>query len=107
MWKARSLFMLRNYRYGTAVIAGLALVLASDHADAELGVAETTAACCQLTTSFASEKLRGSDTPGDERFFKGEAAPPNIHFILDTSYSMVWPAQADPMNEALFFNSDP
>ncbi|HEX8697497.1 MAG TPA: hypothetical protein VF815_01540, partial [Myxococcaceae bacterium] len=50
--------------------------------------AEDTAACCQLTTSLIQDVLRGKDTAGDERFFSTEGAPPNIHFLIDTSGSM-------------------
>ena len=32
--------------------------------------------------------LRGKDVSGDERFFSAEGAPPNIHFLVDTSSSM-------------------
>ncbi len=68
---------------------GLAMLGVATGAHAELGNAgDNSAACCQLTTSLVNDVLRGSDVSGDERFFSAEGAPPNIHFILDTSGSM-------------------
>lgn len=67
-----------------ALLLAAPLALAGD-----LGASATsTAACCQLTTTLASEAIRPRDIPGDERFFMSEGAPPNIHFLVDTSGSM-------------------
>ncbi len=97
----------RQSFFGLAAIGALAILFSGDRASAEFGAAQTKLACCQLTTSLASQYLRGSDVPGDERFFKTEAAPPNIHFLFDNSGSMRFIAQVDVYNEAPFFNSDP
>ncbi len=71
------------------VCLGLAVLGMATGAHAELGnPATNTAACCQLTTSLVNDVIRGRDVSGDERFFSAEGAPPNIHFILDTSGSM-------------------
>jgi type IV pilus assembly protein PilY1 len=68
---------------------GLAMLGVATGAHAELGnPADNSAACCQLTTSLVNDVLRGSDVSGDEKFFSAEGAPPNIHFLLDTSGSM-------------------
>ncbi|MCY1082156.1 pilus assembly protein PilY [Archangium lansingense] len=61
------------------------------------------AACCQLTTSLASEALRGQDITGDERFFMSEGTPPNVHFLIDTSASMRELPQVDEGNHEAFF----
>jgi len=63
-----------------------------------------TAACCQLTTSLIQDVLRGKDVAGDERFFASEGAPPNIHFVIDTSGSMKELAQISNSNHVEFFN---
>ncbi|HYH98797.1 pilus assembly protein PilY [Hyalangium sp.] len=68
---------------------GLAMLGVAGGAHAELGnPASDSAACCQLTTSLVNDVLRGKDVSGDERFFSAEGAPPNIHFLVDTSSSM-------------------
>ena len=68
---------------------GLAMLGVVGGAHAELGnPASDSAACCQLTTSLVNDVLRGKDVSGDERFFSAEGAPPNIHFLVDTSGSM-------------------
>ncbi len=63
-----------------------------------------TAACCQLTTSLIQDVLRGNDVAGDERFFSSEGAPPNIHFLIDTSGSMKELAQVSNSSHTEFFN---
>ncbi|HEX8703476.1 MAG TPA: pilus assembly protein PilY, partial [Myxococcaceae bacterium] len=64
-----------------------------------------TAACCQLTTSLIQDVLRGKDAAGDERFFSTEGAPPNIHFLIDTSGSMrELPQVSNSLHDA-FFNA--
>ncbi len=87
--------------------AGAVAAMVGTDVSAELGVAETKVACCQLTTSLASNIVKGSDTPGDERFYQGEGTPPNIHFILDNSGSMQDLPQAGKVGTSTFFNSDP
>jgi type IV pilus assembly protein PilY1 len=62
------------------------------------------AACCQLTTSMINDVLRGHDVSGDERFFSAEGAPPNIHFLLDTSGSMRELPQVEGSDHATFFS---
>ena len=64
---------------------------------------EPKAACCQLTTSLASEALRGEDITGDERFFMSEGTPPNVHFLIDTSASMRELPQVNEGNHEAFF----
>ncbi|MFL5359124.1 pilus assembly protein PilY [Archangium sp.] len=64
---------------------------------------EPRAACCQLTTSLASEALRGEDITGDERFFMSEGTPPNVHFLIDTSASMRELPQVNEGNHEAFF----
>ncbi|HZH75709.1 MAG TPA: pilus assembly protein PilY, partial [Archangium sp.] len=73
-------------------------------AQTNLGTATDTAACCQLTTSLIQDVLRGKDVAGDERFFSSEGAPPNIHFVIDTSGSMKELAQITNSNHVEFFN---
>jgi type IV pilus assembly protein PilY1 len=69
-----------------ALLLGASAALAQ--APVSLGSGAETAACCQLTTSLANDVIRPQDIPGDERFFMTEGAPPNIHFLFDTSCSM-------------------
>jgi type IV pilus assembly protein PilY1 len=64
-----------------------------------------TAACCQLTTSLIQDVLRGKDSSGDERFFSSEGAPPNIHFLIDTSGSMRELPQINNSNHIEFFTN--
>jgi type IV pilus assembly protein PilY1 len=64
-----------------------------------------TAACCQLTTSLIQDVLRGKDSTGDERFFSSEGAPPNIHFLIDTSGSMRELPQLNNSNHIEFFTN--
>ena len=64
-----------------------------------------TAACCQLTTSLIQDVLRGKDSSGDERFFSAEGAPPNIHFLIDTSGSMKELPQISNSNHIEFFTN--
>jgi len=61
--------------------------------------------CCQLTTSLVNDVLRGKDVSGDERFFSAEGAPPNIHFLLDTSGSMRELPQVINSKNSIFFNN--
>src|SRR5689334_11048554 len=60
--------------------------------------------CCQLTTSLVNDVMRGKDVSGDERFFSAEGAPPNIHFLLDTSGSMRELPQVINSEHSTFFN---
>ncbi|KFE60714.1 pilus assembly protein PilY [Hyalangium minutum] len=91
--------------------AGLGLVVlglvTAAHAQNNLGNAGATpadsTACCQLTTSMINDVLRGMDVSGDERFFSAEGAPPNIHFLLDTSGSMRELPQVENSDHATFF----
>ncbi|MDY7231372.1 pilus assembly protein PilY [Hyalangium rubrum] len=66
---------------------------------------QDTAACCQLTTSLIQDVLRGKDVAGDERFFSAEGAPPNIHFLIDTSGSMRELPQIQNSNHIEFFDN--
>ncbi|HEY0096187.1 MAG TPA: pilus assembly protein PilY, partial [Archangium sp.] len=66
---------------------------------------EPKAACCQLTTSLASDALRGEDLTGDERFFMSEGTPPNVHFLIDTSASMRELPQVKEGDHESFFAS--
>ncbi|HYH94324.1 pilus assembly protein PilY [Hyalangium sp.] len=79
--------ILRQLGLGLAVLG----VVSAAHAQ-QLGnptaSPEQSTACCQLTTSLVNDVLRGKDVSGDERFFSAEGAPPNIHFLVDTSGSM-------------------
>ena len=77
---------------GAMLIGGLAIL---GPAHAGLGQADTSPACCQLTTTLAHEALKGGDLTGDERFFSTEGAPPNIHFLIDNSGSMTELPQHD------------
>ncbi|MGZ3447480.1 MAG: pilus assembly protein PilY, partial [Myxococcaceae bacterium] len=70
------------------LVGAAALLLASALAVTAPTDSAPKAACCSLTTSLASEALRGEDITGDERFFMSEGTPPNIHFLIDTSASM-------------------
>jgi type IV pilus assembly protein PilY1 len=85
-------------------VAVAAVITASALADGP-GTASTGAACCQLTTSLAQDALQGPDLTGDERFFMSSGAPPNIHFILDTSGSMVEPPIITASNYVSFFSA--
>ncbi len=76
--------ILRPFSVGLAVLGAAGVALAQDLGDPS----KDTAACCQLTTSLIQDVLRGKDVAGDERFFSAEGAPPNIHFLIDTSGSM-------------------
>ncbi|HYX90501.1 MAG TPA: pilus assembly protein PilY, partial [Myxococcaceae bacterium] len=92
------------------VIAFTAVALAlirSDLAEAQVGTATTSAACCQLTTSLGNDQIRGSDVLGDERFFMAQGAPPNIHFLIDTSVAMTELPQVQSSDHVSFFNSEP
>jgi type IV pilus assembly protein PilY1 len=83
-----------------ALLLAAPLALASD-----LGSSATsTAACCQLTTTMANEAVRPLDIPGDERFFMTEGAPPNIHFLMDTSGSMKELPQIKKSDHNTFYN---
>src|SRR5215213_7829959 len=75
--------ILRRLGLGLAVLG----LVGGAHA-ADLGDGSNSPACCQLTTSLVNDVLRGKDVSGDERFFSAEGAPPNIHFLVDTSGSM-------------------
>jgi type IV pilus assembly protein PilY1 len=87
------------------VCLAVAMLGVAGGAHAELGDASThSAACCQLTTSLVNDVLRGSDVSGDERFFSAEGAPPNIHFLLDTSGSMRELPQVENSDHVTFFN---
>ncbi|ADO76051.1 pilus assembly protein PilY [Stigmatella aurantiaca] len=64
---------------------------AAGAASAQLGSSSTSPACCQLTTSLIQDVLN-PEPPSDERFLSARipvAPPPNIHFIVDTSGSML------------------
>jgi type IV pilus assembly protein PilY1 len=67
--------------------------------------ADDSVPCCQLTTSLVNDVLRGKDVSGDERFFSAEGAPPNIHFLLDTSGSMRELPQVQNSQHSVFFNN--
>jgi type IV pilus assembly protein PilY1 len=86
-------------------LAVLGLVTTA-HAQNNLGSAapQTNVPCCQLTTSLVNDVLRGKDVSGDERFFSAEGAPPNIHFLLDTSGSMKELPQVLNSQHSVFFN---
>ncbi len=87
--------------------AAAALLLAATLAHAELGGNETKPACCQLTTSLATDALRGDDLSGDERFFMNEGTPSNLHFLIDTSASMrELPQLLNGDHEAFFASGD-
>lgn len=81
----------------------LLLLAAAGAAQADLGAPTSSAACCQLTTSLAASALRGRDLPGDKRFLVNESAPPNLHFLVDTSYSMLELPQVQGSDHAAFF----
>ncbi|HLL06828.1 MAG TPA: pilus assembly protein PilY [Myxococcaceae bacterium] len=92
---------LRRLSATLVVLGATGLAFAQTH----LGDAsKDTAACCQLTTSLIQDVLRGKDVAGDERFFASEGAPPNIHFLIDTSGSMKELAQISNSNHTEFFN---
>ncbi|MBN1208947.1 MAG: hypothetical protein JXB05_29080, partial [Myxococcaceae bacterium] len=85
----------------------LALVAlgAAGVAYAELGNPATNSpACCQLSTSLINDVLRGEDVAGDERFFATDGAPPNLHFLIDTSGSMQELPQISNSNHEAFFS---
>jgi type IV pilus assembly protein PilY1 len=88
--------------------AGLAVLGVTGIAFAQSKLGDTTqdtAACCQLTTSLIQDVLRGKDVAGDERFFSAEGAPPNIHFLIDTSGSMRELPQLNNSNHIEFFDN--
>lgn len=88
-----------------AAVAVAAVVAASALASGTPGTTSTGAACCQLTTSLAQDALQGPDLTGDERFFMTAGAPPNIHFILDTSGSMIEPPLVTASDYVSFFSA--
>ncbi len=86
---------------GLALLGAAGVALAQDLGDAT----KNTAACCQLTTSLIQDVVRGKDVAGDERFFSSEGAPPNIHFLIDTSGSMRELPQVDLSQHDDFFDA--
>ena len=90
------------------VLTALALAMVhSDRAEAQIGSATSTVACCQLTTSLGNDQIRGRDVLGDERFFMADSTPPNIHFQIDTSVAMLELPQIQNSDQVTFFNSEP
>lgn len=86
------------------LLAGpLALAQATVTMGSATPVGKQSAACCQLTTTLANEAIRPQDIPGDEQFFLTEGAPPNIHFLIDTSGSMQEFPQIDASDHDTFF----
>jgi type IV pilus assembly protein PilY1 len=84
---------------------GLMVLGAGGAAYAELGdPTGNTPACCQLTTSLVDDVIRGKDAAGDERFFSSEGAPPNIHFLVDLSGSMLELPQVLNSKHSIFFS---
>ncbi|EAU67839.1 hypothetical protein STIAU_3108 [Stigmatella aurantiaca DW4/3-1] len=74
-------------------------------ASAQLGSSENSPACCQLTTSLIEDVLLNTEPPGDERFFRSWAPPPNIHFILGATPSMADLPQVDASNYKAFYDA--
>jgi type IV pilus assembly protein PilY1 len=66
---------------------GLVLLGVAGSAFAQLGTYSESPACCQLTTSLVQDVVYGKDQPADEALLT-ENAPPNVHFLIDTSGSM-------------------
>ncbi|MDC0711643.1 pilus assembly protein PilY [Stigmatella sp. ncwal1] len=86
-------------------VLGWMLLGAVGAASAQLGSSGNSPACCQLTTSLIEDVLLNVEPPGDERFFRRWATPPNVHFILDVSPSMADLPQVDANNYQAFYDA--
>ncbi len=86
--------------------AGLGLILlgVASAASAQLGSSQNRAACCQLTTSLIQDVLSSKDPVADDKLVTGDATPPNIHFLIDTSGSMRELPQIYNSNHIEFFD---